>query len=274
MVVPLEHFGLAQPPPPLFRFDAAAFVTDAKKDLKHFHECGQDLKRDTRFADKKTCLPKKQNAIIETIHNATQSHTSLVSLLRVWSAFADRNNIAWWISHGELLGWFWNAKLLPWDHDLDIQMSTFQVIQMLAFNGWVLEDRFLIDVGPGIAVRSPQKRNTIDARIVDTQTGYFIDITGLSQLVAHDNDDDGIAVVSCKSPHAYKYGDLFPLVETRLEGIWVWRPNAAINILAAEYGEKALLTERILPNQITHFYHWDKEKQSWIMDLVSIYPLP
>ena len=28
-----------------------------------------------------------------------------------------------WIMHGSLLGWWWNRKIMPWDADVDVQMS-------------------------------------------------------------------------------------------------------------------------------------------------------
>jgi hypothetical protein len=28
-----------------------------------------------------------------------------------------------WIMHGTLLGWWWNQKIMPWDSDLDVQIS-------------------------------------------------------------------------------------------------------------------------------------------------------
>lgn len=28
-----------------------------------------------------------------------------------------------WLMHGYLLGWYWNRKILPWDLDLDVQIT-------------------------------------------------------------------------------------------------------------------------------------------------------
>ena len=28
-----------------------------------------------------------------------------------------------WITHGTLLGWWWNQRILPWDSDLDVQLT-------------------------------------------------------------------------------------------------------------------------------------------------------
>lgn len=40
---------------------------------------------------------------------------NLALILKEWSMFCSENNVhEWWLSHGNLLGWFWNRKLLPW----------------------------------------------------------------------------------------------------------------------------------------------------------------
>jgi LicD family len=36
-----------------------------------------------------------------------------------------------WIMHGTLLGWWWNGKILPWDSDIDVQVTE-RTIRFLA----------------------------------------------------------------------------------------------------------------------------------------------
>ncbi|KAJ3061356.1 hypothetical protein HDU98_002742 [Podochytrium sp. JEL0797] len=239
-ILPDSDFGTAQPVPRDFpSFQPTRTVQEGLKDLKYFHECVRDDKRDARFGPKDLCdasLPTPAS----WFHDLPAVHESLVELLSAWSTFAEREQISWWIQHGEMLGWFWNGQLLPWDVDLDIQMSTFELIQLIRHNQTLINDRFLIDVNPNAVVRSSQGNNIIDARVIDTHTGYFMDITGLTQVYAASGRSNK---VFCKTPHGYEIGDLMPLVETILEGVKVWRPRAAMKFMKAEYGERAMLME-------------------------------
>ncbi|KAJ3064937.1 hypothetical protein HDU98_011664 [Podochytrium sp. JEL0797] len=178
-------------------------------------------------------------------HDYPAAHESLTQMLQAWSTFSQQNGILWWIQHGPLLGWFWNGKLLPWDMDLDIQMSTRQVMELVKWNGTLIHGRFLIDMNPNLACRTMQENNVIDARVVDTLTGYMIDITAVTMVL----EAKGIQTLYCKSPHPYQYEELMPLRETLLAGIIVWRPRAALTILKEEYQERAMLIQLSLYNQ-------------------------
>ncbi|KAI8607868.1 hypothetical protein BC830DRAFT_1042885, partial [Chytriomyces sp. MP71] len=161
---------------------------------------------------------------------------SLVGLLQSWSDFASTQNLPWWIAHGALIGWFWNARLLPWDADLDIQVPTRTLLRLLPHNNTLHapDARYLLDVNPHVVHRSPQTNNTIDARWIDTWTGYMIDITGLTQYASTGR-------MHCKTPHPYSIAQLMPLHETWVEGVRVWRPRDVVGILVEEYGEQSLI---------------------------------
>lgn len=36
-----------------------------------------------------------------------------------------------WLAHGTLLGWWWSGAVMPWDYDLDVQVSN-HTMQWLA----------------------------------------------------------------------------------------------------------------------------------------------
>ncbi|KAI9343531.1 LicD family-domain-containing protein, partial [Obelidium mucronatum] len=190
---------------------------------------------------------------------------SLTSLLKSWSQFAETNNIAWWIAHGEMIGWFWNAQLLPWDLDLDIQVSTYQLMNLIQFNQTVIDGRFLVDVNPyllrrgAIGFNGMPSQNVIDARVVDTITGHFMDITGLSRTTT-------ARWVSCKSPHNYFLNDVLPLHETMLDGIKVWRPHAPITLMEQEYGGHVLTSDYFewTDNDIVYPFYWNATENKWI----------
>jgi hypothetical protein len=80
----------------------------------------------------------------------------------------------------------------------------------------------------------------IDARWIDTQTGLFVDITGLVERDPRARP----GVVSCKNHHYYTQEELYPLRETEFEGVAALVPWEFENILVTEYGAKSLvLTE-------------------------------
>ncbi|KAJ3401628.1 hypothetical protein HDU80_005853 [Chytriomyces hyalinus] len=254
--IPSSHFSLLQDHPFTSDMQHSALL-----DRKYFREAGSDQKRDFRYAQ----LTRSSSSIISAIkshfkpdHDLATVQASLVQILQAWSTFTMRNEIVWWISHGALLGWAWNGKLLPWDTDLDIQMSMQQLVELVAYNGTMLEGRFLIDVNPSLFVRGRQRNNVIDARVVDTETGYFMDITGLADLAG---DEEG---VTCKSPHRYSYQDISPLKETELEGVRVWRPNESMRVLNAEYGTKALTKTIYRPSIWGRVYEWEAKANAWL----------
>ncbi|KAJ3089574.1 hypothetical protein HK100_007714 [Physocladia obscura] len=117
-----------------------------------------------------------------------------------------------------------------------LSISTRQLVNLVAYNQTLLDGRFLVDVNPTCSVG--HRVNTIDARMVDTRTGYLMDITGLTQTDPRD------ARGYCKSPHGYSYKQIFPLVETMLEGVKVRRLRAVMAIIVEEYQFKALASER------------------------------
>ncbi|KAJ3110364.1 hypothetical protein HK100_003060 [Physocladia obscura] len=245
--IPSSHFSLYQP--------SSNFSAEA--DQKYFEECGRDQKLDKRFTAPENCV-RVNNKMPEVKHNQTLVHESLVGILSAWSEYSMKNSIVWWISHGGMIGWYWTGKLLPWDLDLDIQMSTRQLVGLVAYNQTLIDSRYLIDVNPTFMVRTctPSRTNTIDARVVDTKTGYLMDITALTQTVP------SMDTISCKSPHTYHYNQLFPLVETMLDGVKVWRPRAAMAIIAEEYNLFALQRETFRAGNC--LYKWNNWKQEWI----------
>ncbi|KAJ3250074.1 hypothetical protein HDU77_007115 [Chytriomyces hyalinus] len=269
LTIPKEHFSLVQPPPSIYTFNPANAIAYALLDIKYMFECGPDAKRDIRFSDDCTVnntMPKPEGYTSPKLqHNLTLAHDSLKSIIKAWSTFSRQHNFIWWMSHGEMLGWFWNGKLLPWDVDLDIQMSTFDLMQLVAFNQTLIDGRFLVDVSPNIFVRSPQELNTIDARLIDSQTGYLVDITGLSLLESSNSLENQTEPhkVTCKSPHTYLLSDILPLHETVLEGIAMWRPRAAISILSREYSEKALYQERYRHVMMNETFVWQNSSSVW-----------
>jgi len=208
-------------------------------------------------------------------------HQEMLSNVHVlFGAFvkmASEKDILFWISHGALIGWYWNNLILPWDDDIDVQTSVAGFLKLIELNQTVFEKRYLLDVNPyALGPRHMNWRtknlelNRIDARFIDIENGMFLDITMLSIMETHADPNscttDKIGSdqqhLSCEwkigcQAHAYHYNELFPIQRTLFDDFVVWRPNQVTSILKGEYGTKAMMLERY------NGYTWAKSLNRW-----------
>ncbi|CAD6581507.1 MAG: hypothetical protein ASARMPREDX12_001936 [Alectoria sarmentosa] len=200
-----------------------------------------------------------------------EKQDSQVHMMRAYLDFFKKNNIETWLAHGTLLGWWWNGKMLPWDWDIDTQVSG-PTLMFLGkhFNGSIYEyssadsdpdlqplteRQYLLDVNPAMIERDRGNGdNVIDARWIDIRNGLYIDVTGLSETEPLDQP----GVWSCKNYHHYRTTDLYPMRETMYEGVVAKVPYAYDRILAEEYQEKALV--------VTEYegHKWHPDIKEWI----------
>ena len=201
-------------------------------------------------------------------------------------AFLDtfrRLGVETWLAHGTLLGWYWNQAILPWDWDVDAQVSeatlwwladhlngtrhaytgsTHDVTShdAAADDGNSAAPRnvtltYLLDVNPHVFEReNGDGFNIIDARWISVDDGLYIDITGLSEL--HPETSPG--VLSCKNFHDYQRRHLWPLRETEFEGVKASVPFAYRKILADEYETDAMVRLEFAG------YRWNDERMEWV----------
>lgn len=211
-----------------------------KKDTKYFHEPGaSDVlgHYDIRYY-KGSPVPYEEH------------HEILVHLIRAYLLTFRENNIETWIAHGTLLGWWWNGKIMPWDADLDVQVSastltwlgqnmnmTMHNYTSVDSNGETSIRQYLLDINPNHVERvRGDGQNVIDARFIDISNGMFVDITGLSET----NPAVQPGVWSCKNFHRYRTRDLYPMRETVFEGVPASVPYSFDKILTDEYTQRAL----------------------------------
>ncbi|KAI9315036.1 LicD family-domain-containing protein, partial [Zopfochytrium polystomum] len=182
--------------------------------------------------------------------------TTLRDLLASFSRLADSTFSPWWIAHGTLLGWWWGGAVLPWDDDVDVQMTLSDLLLLASRrNGTVWEGRYLFEVNPSVLVRYHERENTLDARFIDTVTGRMVDVTALAGDGGGRGDErekeggggrEAVpAVAACKSPHRYATREMFPLRRSVFEGVDVWVPYDARAVLVAEYGVASVGADRV-----------------------------
>lgn len=152
---------------------------------KYFHEAAlinteQGGHYDWRFFDKIVVSEYDKKAVFHR-------------MARAWLRFAHSAGLKTWLAHGTLLGWYWNGLSLPWDNDIDVQMTMASLVRLSkGFNQTLVFDltdegygqemgSYLVDVNPAFCSRTKGNgNNTIDARFIDTQTGLYVDITALA----------------------------------------------------------------------------------------------
>ncbi|KAF2119756.1 LicD family-domain-containing protein [Lophiotrema nucula] len=237
---------------------------------KYFHESVFHPHYDGRFANKVQSYNSRIHA--------------LTHLIRTYLSFTHSIGAETWIMHGSLLGWYWNRRIMPWDSDVDVQVSE-RSIQFLADyynmtvhtfnvpsfseegNGEVdgngeregeLESRnYMLEINPHWTNPSVEDTlNVIDARWIDLSTGLFIDITTLRR--ERTAEKEGLqGTMMCKDKHHYKADDVFPLRDSVFEGMPVKVPYAYGSLLEEEYGIDCLT------NTLYEGHRFDPEALAW-----------
>ncbi|KAJ4310465.1 mannosyltransferase [Neodidymelliopsis sp. IMI 364377] len=222
-------------------------------DGKYFHEPGGDMTLghyDKRYF---------HGVVSDEERRDTQKH-----MVRAYLDFFRANDLDTWIAHGTLLGWWWNGQRLPWDFDLDTQVSGATLHHMgEAYNqtrySYTSSDEqvqrtYLLDVNPWIWERvRGNGANVIDARWIDIRNGLFIDITGLSEI----EPDKQPGIWSCKNYHRYRTDELYPMRETMFEGVMAKVPYSYDKILTDEYKESALVNTQF------NGHEWNPNAKIW-----------
>lgn len=241
---------------------------------KYFHEPGGGLELghyDARFF---------QGQIPYEEHRAVLRH-----LIRSYLTTMKELRAETWLAHGTLLGWWWNGQIMPWDYDLDVQV-TMKTLHYLgkhfnrtlhtytyqddttaatdskntnATTAQLKTNQYLLDINPYYAEPSRQDgRNVIDARWIDTRTGMFVDITALLEQRFADALGPAPGVWSCKNYHHYPTTDLWPLRRTEFEGVPARVPYGFDPILRAEYGAKSLT------GTLWQGHQWQPARKEWV----------
>lgn len=176
----------------------------------------------------------------------------LRDLIRSYVNIMNANKVETWLAHGTLLGWWWNGQIMPWDYDLDVQLSNNTMYWLgnnlnrtehehnaTTLDGKQISKKYMLDVNPHhVDVTRGDGRNIIDARWIDMTNGMFIDLTALRE-----RDDKRPGFWSCKNSHYYATQDLWPMRLADFEGVQALIPNNFEKILRDEYKPQALEKE-------------------------------
>ncbi|KAF1990269.1 hypothetical protein K402DRAFT_225777 [Aulographum hederae CBS 113979] len=222
---------------------------------KYFHESTFHPHYDGRFAS--IPLPDEDR------------HKHLRALMRTYLATMTSIGAETWIMHGTLLGWWWNRKIMPWDTDVDVQISESSMRFLADFYNMTMHHfklpgismekgrSYLLEVNPNWRNGSTADTlNMIDARWIDTDTGLYIDITTLRRdTYAEEKGLKGRMM--CKDKHHYLAEEIFPLRTSVFEGVEVRIPFMYTRLLEEEYGARSLV------NRHFDHYYFNERTMDW-----------
>ncbi|KAM7217711.1 LicD family domain containing protein [Rhypophila decipiens] len=224
---------------------------------KYFHEAGttdQTAHYDIRYF--KDLVPYEEHRM------------NLRLLIRSYLSVFRELGVETWLAHGTLLGWWWNGRIMPWDYDLDVQVSSATLFYLEEkynrtyhkynyvdeLTGKRKTKEFLLDINPSHKLPRLEGKNIIDARWIDTANGMFVDITGISER----EPETQPGIWSCKNFHRYRTRDLYPMRETEYEGVPATVPYNFDRILKEEYGVASLVTTE------WQGHRWSPDLKEWI----------
>lgn len=270
-----------------FIFDGAKIVQELESKESSLNNREKDYLQSLRYAIKVENDPPKYFKEAKIVGTALGDHydyrffngfnlgyddktSKLHRLTRVWLSFCRKQGITTWLAHGSLLSWYWNGIAFPWDDDIDVQMPVMDLHKLsMNFNqSLIVEDtadgfgRYFLDCATFISLRMHTNgNNNIDARFIDVDSGYYIDITGLaltnqsapgrydhfipdgysSEKNTNIQINDKIKVYNCRNKHFSSLAELSPLVKTFAEGEVAYIPKSYSSILTTEYKSKGML---------------------------------
>ncbi|EFY93972.1 LicD-like protein [Metarhizium robertsii ARSEF 23] len=92
---------------------------------------------------------------------ADERRTVLEDLIRSYLNVTNHYEIETWLAHGTLMGWWWGGRIMPWDSDIDVQLS-FETLDSIApelnftefryemrhADGQLVSKSYLLDINP------------------------------------------------------------------------------------------------------------------------------
>ncbi|KAJ3126551.1 hypothetical protein HK101_005733 [Irineochytrium annulatum] len=182
---------------------------------------------------------------------------NLLEFLQAFTQFSQQEGFTAWLAYGGLVGWFWNQRMLPWDVDLDFEVTLTTLLSLRRLDNRLIDRRYLFEVNRYHAYRLEQAGNNIDARFIDTMSGFYIDIFAMADI-----DETNGTVVRQKMDVAFYTEDIFPLHSTTIMGVPVWRPNNVVKILKSVYG-LGPLTKTEFRDQMGVKWRWKQRNLVW-----------
>ncbi|CCH42386.1 hypothetical protein BN7_1931 [Wickerhamomyces ciferrii] len=208
-------------------------------------------------------------------------------MIRSWFKFAENAQVVSWFDYGNLYGWYFSGQNLPWDTDVDVQISIQDQEKLGQYynNTLVIENPdlgdhlFFYQTNPWYL--QPHRGQHIDSRYIDVRSGIYIDISCLwldksiedyekeDQENAKKANDEGKDIpkktprqIHCKNNHHFPLDDIFPLRRTLFEGAQAYIHYKPREVLWSLYGEGC--TDKNYNND----HNWQKDIGMWVQNQI------
>lgn len=128
-------------------------------------------------------------AYVNSLDNPTSRRSIVLShLLHTLLTATFHDGLFLFPAHGSLLAWYFTSMSFPYDGDGDVQMPVTDLAEFcLRYNNSLIVQnprygtgRYYVDCTSSLTHRGKESgTNNIDARVIDVDTGMFVDITGI-----------------------------------------------------------------------------------------------
>jgi phosphorylcholine metabolism protein LicD len=96
-----------------------------------------------------------------------------VALLKLFADLLERRGIPYWVDYGTLLGAYRNARIIPWDDDIDLSIMASDHDRVLSLNA-LLPDRYVIGISQHL--QQAYEDGTEFLRLRDGRRGPYVDL--------------------------------------------------------------------------------------------------
>ncbi|KAK6201093.1 LicD family-domain-containing protein [Scheffersomyces amazonensis] len=192
--------------------------------------------------------------------------TSLHGLVKAWLKLTKRAGINTWMDQVSLLSWYWSGAEFPWKltnrfgiplQDLFRLAENYNQSLIVDFGDSVEElryGRYFLDISNSILDRSRPRFAKYEARLIDVDTGLFIEIFGYSSIPGNEIS------LRNRNNDVISYHDLNPLRLTLFHGEIAYVPFNFNKVLRLMYGQQAL------SDSDYKSYHYIKKVRSWVSE--------
>jgi len=189
----------------------------------------------------------------------------LIALLLALDEMCKGAGAEFWLECGTLLGAFRNQDFIPHDPDADVGMLYTDLVKLQ--NQKPRNKDYIFEFDPNWTRREPDKKSQVDARIIDTLSGIFVDIFGFSKQNKGGYSSkwvgfNGPDIRNGAYPGIfYDHDELFPLSDCSLHGCKFKCPKKTIEHLQKMYGKNLnppsnCIIVRKFQNMIARIYYY------------------
>lgn len=165
----------------------------------------------------------------------------LINLLVALEEMCQGVGAEFWLECGTLLGAYRNQDFIPHDPDADVGMLYNNLVKLQ--NQKSRNKDFLFEFEPKCSQREPDIKAQVDARIIDTLSGIYVDIFAFSEIKKGRYSSkwvgfNGLDIRIGAYPGIFHdYDELLPLSDCTLHGCKFKCPNKTKEHLQKMYGK-------------------------------------